>query len=293
MNTNKNSYISEKMLLMFIYAFILAFTAICFLPFYLVYINSFADEGLIAGGLRLFPTKFSLEAYKYLLEGGQIIRSFTISAVVTAIGTTLSVIITSMYGYVCSHRKIKYRNFLSFYVYFTMLFGPGLVGYYLLVSKWLGLKNNFLALLVPGLFSAWNAFLFASYFRNNPYEIYESAVVDGANDVYIFFKIIWPISMPVIATVILFEALKYWNDWFNAMLFIDDDRNHPLQMLIRRIMANTEVANNSGYMPESAAVPTHGIQLATVCITLGPIVLLYPFLQKYFITGITIGAVKG
>lgn len=292
MHSNRYNTVSERIFVGFIYVFIAIFALFCFIPFYLIYVNSVADESILARGLTFIPKIFSLEAYKFLFSSDQIYRSFGISIFITVVGTALSVVITAMYAYVASHKKIKYGNFLSFYIYFTMLFTPGLVGYYLLITRWMNLKNSIWSLIIPGLFSVWNAFLFSSFFKMLPYELYEAAEIDGANDIFIFFKIIWPVSKPILATVTLFNALAYWNDWFNALLFIDDSRMHPLQMLIRTIIGNASAASTIP-IPAGVSIPTFGTQLATVCVTIGPIVLLYPFLQKYFVKGITIGAVKG
>jgi putative aldouronate transport system permease protein len=268
------------------------FALICFIPFWLVYIGSFTAEHLIVKGFQMFPTEFTLDSYRFLFQGSQVYRSSFVSIFVTVVGTVGAVLITSMFSYVAAHPKVKYRNVLSFYIYFTMLFGPGLVGYYLLISNWLHLRDSLLALILPLLFSAFNAFLMTSYFRTLPFELSEAATVDGAHELYLFFRIIWPLSMPVIATITLFYALSYWNDWFNALMFIDNPQYHPLQMMLRRIVSN---AQSLDYLNTNVNIPVtaSGIQLSTVCITIGPIIFLYPFLQRYFIKGMTIGAVKG
>nr|WP_245363334.1 carbohydrate ABC transporter permease [Cohnella thailandensis] len=265
---------------------------ICLVPFWLMYIGSFTAESQIVQGFRLFPTEFSLDSYRFLFQGSQVYTSGFVSIAITVAGTVAAVLITAMFAYVTAHPKVKYRYILSFYIYFTMLFPPGLVGYYLLISNWLHLRDSLLALLLPLLFSAFNAFLMTSYFRTLPFELNEAATVDGAHELYIFFRIIWPLSMPVIATIALFYALSYWNDWFNALMFIDDPQRHPLQMMLRRIVSNSQ---NLDYLNSNINIPVAatGVQLSTVVITIGPIVFLYPFLQRYFIKGMTIGAVKG
>ncbi|MBO7743438.1 carbohydrate ABC transporter permease [Paenibacillus sp. MWE-103] len=274
------------------YAFIGAFALLCFIPFWLVYIGSFTAESQIVQGFRMLPTAFSLDAYRFLFEGSQVYRSGFVSVFITVAGTAAAVLMTAMFAYVAAHPKVKYRYALSFYIYFTMLFPPGLVGYYLLISNWLGLRDSLLALLLPLLFSAFNAFLMTSYFRTLPFELNEAATVDGAHELYVFFRIIWPVSMPVIATIALFYALSYWNDWFNALMFIDDSHRHPLQMMLRRIISNSQ---NLDYLNTSANIPVSatGVQLSTVVVTIGPMIFLYPWLQRYFIKGMTIGAVKG
>ncbi|MDQ0116072.1 carbohydrate ABC transporter permease [Paenibacillus harenae] len=269
-----------------------SFALICFIPFWLMYIGSFTAESQIVKGFRMFPTEFTFDSYRFLFQGSQVYYSSFVSIFITAVGTVAAVLMTSMFSYVAAHPKVKYRYVLSFYIYFTMLFPPGLVGYYLLISNWLNLRDSLLALLLPLLFSAFNAFLMTSYFRTLPFELNEAATVDGAHEMYIFFRIIWPISMPVIATIALFYALSYWNDWFNALMFIDDPHNHPLQMMLRRIVSNSE---NLDYLNANINIPVSatGVQLSTVVITIGPIIFLYPFLQRYFIKGMTIGAIKG
>ncbi|MFC0213005.1 carbohydrate ABC transporter permease [Paenibacillus chartarius] len=274
------------------YVFIGFFALICLIPFWLVYIGSFTAEHQIVKGFQMFPTEFSLDSYRFLFAGSQVYRSGFVSVFVTVVGTAGAVLLTAMFAYVTAHQKVKYRNAMSFYIYFTMLFAPGLVGYYLLISNWLGLRDSLLALILPHLFSAFNAFMMTSYFRTLPFELNEAATMDGAHELYIFFRIVWPISMPVIATITLFYALTYWNDWFNALMFIDNPQNHPLQMMLRRIVSN---AQNLDYLNTNVNIPVaaSGVQLSTVCITIGPIIFLYPFLQRYFIKGMTIGAVKG
>lgn len=268
------------------------FALICFIPFWLMYIGSFTAESQIVKGFRMFPTEFTFDSYRFLFQGSQVYYSSFVSISITVAGTVAAVLMTSMFSYVAAHPKVKYRYVLSFYIYFTMLFPPGLVGYYLLISNWLNLRDSLLALLLPLLFSAFNAFLMTSYFRTLPFELNEAATVDGAHELYIFFRIIWPISMPVIATIALFYALSYWNDWFNALMFIDNPQNHPLQMMLRRIVSNSE---NLDYLNANINIPVSatGVQLSTVVITIGPIIFLYPFLQRYFIKGMTIGAIKG
>lgn len=274
------------------YGFIGFFALICFIPFWLVYVGSFTAEHQIVKGFQMLPTEFTFDSYRFLFHGSQVYRSAFVSIFVTVVGTVGALLLTSMFSYVTAHPKVKYRSALSLYIYFTMLFAPGLVGYYLLISNWLSLRDSLLALILPHMFSAFNAFLMTSYFRTLPFELNEAATMDGAHELYIFYRIIWPVSLPVIATITLFYALSYWNDWFNALMFIDNPENHPLQMMLRRIISNSQ---NLDYLNASIHIPVSatGVQLSTVVITIGPIIFLYPFLQRYFIKGMTIGAVKG
>jgi multiple sugar transport system permease protein/putative aldouronate transport system permease protein len=287
----------DKLFLWFIYLFISVFTAICLLPFWMVIVDSFAtEESLRTKGFHLFPTDFSVYAYKYLFSGKQVFQSYGITALVTGIGTMLALALSSSYGYVLAHRKVKYGQILSFLTYFTMLFGAGLVGFYILMSNWLHLKDTIWALILPYLLNPFFVFILVSFFRTLPYEINEAATVDGASEFRIFWQIILPISKPVLATVALFYALQYWNDWWLALLFIDDYKLHPLQIMIRQLVSNMNAQSYIGGASSTnyaVTVPTYGIQLATVCVTIGPIILLYPFLQRYYVKGLTIGSVKG
>jgi multiple sugar transport system permease protein/putative aldouronate transport system permease protein len=275
---------------------IVLFSLFCLIPFWLVFIDSFAAEiSFSVSGYQLWPSEFSLAAYRYLLAGDQIFRSYRTTILVTVIGTTLSVLVTAMFAYVLASPKVKYRGILSFLTYFTMIFGAGLVGFYLLVANWLHLKDSIWALILPYLLNPFYAFILVSFYRTLPYEINESATIDGARDIKIFFSIILPITTPAIATITLFYALQYWNDWYLSLLFIDDYKLHPLQMMIRQLISALNVASyvsgsNTSYQ---VAAPTGVIQMATVCLTIGPVILVYPFVQKYFVSGLTVGAIKG
>lgn len=286
----------DKWFTWFIYGFIILFTLICFIPFWMIIIGSFASESSIqTNGYQLFPSEFSLYSYEYLLAGKQVFISYGVTLIVTIAGTALAVLITAMYAYVLAHPKVKYRKIMAFLTYFTMIFGAGLVGFYILISSWLGLKDSIWSLILPYLLNPFFAFILVSFYRTIPYELNEAATVDGANDIYIFFKIIWPVAVPAIATTSLFYALQYWNDWYLALLFIDDHKLHPLQIMIRQLISNINAqayvaGSNTVY---STPIPSRGVQLATVCLTIGPIILFYPFIQKYFVKGLTVGAVKG
>lgn len=279
-----------------IYSFITLFTLFCFVPFWLVVVNSFTtEESIRSQGYQLFPTSFSLYAYKYLFNGKQIYYSYSVTILVTVVGTVLAVLITAMFAYALAHPKVKYRKVLSFLTYFTMIFGAGIVGSYILIANWLHLKDNVLALILPYLMNPFYVFILVSFFRTVPIELSEAATIDGANDLRTFFQIIWPISLPAIATVSLFYALQYWNDFWLALMYIDNYKLHPLQMMIRQLISNINASQYIGNTSTNytQTVPSNGIQLSTVCITIGPIILLYPFLQRYFVKGLTIGAVKG
>ncbi|MFC5407397.1 carbohydrate ABC transporter permease [Cohnella soli] len=287
---------SDGIVSVFVYAFVTLFALFSFIPFWLVTINSFASESELGKhGFRLLPGEWSLDAYKYLLTGKQIYYSYGVTLFVTIVGTAAAVIITSMFAYVLAHPKIKYKNQLSFLTYFTILFGTGLVGFYIVITMWLGLKDTIWAMILPSLINPFYTFILVSFFRTLPFEVYESAIVDGAGDYRIFFRIIWPISVPAIATISLFYAIFYWNDWWLALLFVDDYKLQPLQLMIRQLVSNLNILSYIQGSPGSysGGLPNQGVRLATVCLTIGPIVFLYPYIQKFFVKGLTIGSVKG
>lgn len=271
------------------------FTFFCFIPFWVVVINSFATETSIShNGFTLWPEEFTFYAYEYAFAGGQVSYGYRNTLLIVLIGTPLAVLITAMYAYVLSHRKVRYRNLLSFLTYLSMIMGTALVGYYILISNWLGLKDSLWAIILPLLFNPFYAFIMVAAYGEIPYEIYEAASIEGAGEIKIFFKIILPIAKPSIATIGLFYALQFWNEWWHALLFIDDYKLHPLQMLIRSLISSINTSSYMGARVSSGAlVPTNSIKMAVVCLTVGPIILAYPFVQKYFVEGISVGAVKG
>lgn len=288
----------EQLLSAFFYIFITFFCVFTLLPFVLVISSSFTDEiALLQKGFRLFPAKFSLEAYRLVFRTDAVYNGYKVTAFVTIVGTCLSLILTSLLSYSVSSREVKYRNHINFYVYFTMLFHGGMVPMYILITRYLHLKNTIWVLIIPCLINPWNFFLLRNFFRTVPHSIPESAKIDGANDFTVLIRIIMPLSKPALATIGLFYALAYWNDWYRALLFIDHDRLYPLQYIILRILRSISILSESLEEQElirrSGVLPSYGVRFATTVVTIGPIVLLYPFVQRYFVKGITIGGVKG
>lgn len=282
-----------------IYLVVLMYALFCLVPFLMVLGGSFESENEIqADGYKIIPKTFSLQAYKILsIRKDVMITGYTISIIVTVVGTALSVLICSMLAYRMSVKHLKYRKFISVYSIITMLFSGGMVPWYIVCVNYLHLKDNIFALIIPYLCNAFNVFLIRNYFQSLPDELYESAKIDGAGNITIFYKIAMPLSKPVLATVGLFIALMYWNDWYLGVMLVDNRDIQPLQLMLRSIVSNIMFLRNS---PEGAAmldvtksIPAEGIKLATCVVTIGPIVFLYPFVQKYFVKGIMIGAVKG
>lgn len=279
------------------YALVGLFALLCVIPFYLIIVASFTDESsLIRNGYPLFPTDFSVQSYLLCLKNPtEILRAYGTTIGVTVIGTVLAVFIATMTGYVLSRKDFPWRNKFSFFFFFTTLFSGGLVPSYMLCIRYLHFRNNYLGILLPLMFSVWNMIIAKSFMNGIPGAITESAKIDGANDIVIFIKLILPLSKPLLATLGLFSALAYWNDWYNCMLYITNENMFTLQYYLQRMLGSAEamrlVAEKSGIALPS--VPLESMKMAMTVIATGPIVLLYPFVQRYFVKGLTIGAVKG
>ncbi|WP_442952622.1 carbohydrate ABC transporter permease [Paenibacillus sp. Root444D2] len=273
-------------------------TILCLLPFWLIISGSFTSENEIIGeGFKLWPNDLSIDAYKAVFNNPeQIFRAYWVTICLTVIGTCAGLFLTSMAGYVLARKDFKYRNTVAFFMYFTTLFSGGLIPWYILIVKYLDWKDSYLAMLIPALISAWNIILMKNFMKSIPDSIVESARIDGANDFTIYSRLILPLSTPGLATIGLFLALGYWNDWFTANIFITTESKFPLQFFLYKILANaavlrTDIAANLAAVNFKA--PAETLKMAVAVVVTGPIVLLYPFVQKYFVKGLTIGAVKG
>lgn len=271
----------------------------CLLPFLLVLSGSFSDQtSILTHGYQLIPETFSLDAYTTLFKiPGELLRAYAVTIFVTFTGTFLGLFLTSMAAYVLSSKSFRYRNQVSFFFYFTSIFGGGLVPWYIFNTKYLHFHNSVISLILPILVNVTYLLILKSYMSSIPDALYESAKLDGANDFTIYLHIALPLCKAGLATVGLFIALNYWNDWYNAMLFLDEGRSdlYPLQYFLNNILTKAQAisaaAARSG-LPMSE-VPSEPMKLAMTVVATGPIILLYPFLQKYFVKGVTIGAVKG
>jgi putative aldouronate transport system permease protein len=287
---------SDRMMTAFSWGFITLFAAFCLIPFLLMVSGSLTDEQiLINEGYSLLPKGLNFEAYRILLQSGALLRSYGITLFITATGTVLGLLVSASLAYSIANRRNRLRHAISFYVYFTMLFNGGMVPFYILISNWLKLSDTLAALILPLAVQPFLVFLMVSFFRTVPEELEEAGRIDGAGEVRIFVQLVLPISKPILATVGLFYALIYWNDWFMGILFLSEENKFPLQMILRRMVSNLEAAKN--LIPSGAGIalqaPTYQIRMATTLVTIGPIVLLYPVLQRYFVKGLTIGSVKG
>lgn len=279
------------------YVLIGIFALACVFPFYLIVVASFTDEAsLIRNGYPMFFRDFSVESYKLSLKNPvSILIAYGNTFGVTLVGTFMAIILATMTGYVLSRKDFPWRNGFSFFFFFTTLFNGGLVPWYIMCVRYLNMKNSYLGLILPLLFSVWNMIIAKTFMNSIPAAISESAKMDGANDIVIFIKLIIPLSKPLIATLGLFSALAYWNDWYNCMLFVTNDNMFNLQYYLQRLLGSAEalriVAEKSGIALPS--VPLESMKMSMTVIATGPIVLLYPFVQRYFVKGLTIGAVKG
>jgi putative aldouronate transport system permease protein len=247
-------------------------------------------------GYSFIPQKFSLEAYKLVFQYPEKIgRGYVVSIGITSIGTFLGLFLITMTAYVISRKTFKLRNGISFYFFFTTLFNGGMVCTFIFYIRYLGLKDSYLALILPGMFNIFYLLIMRSFVSDIPQALIESAKIDGAGEFRIFLQIILPLLPSALATIGLFLALGYWNDWYNAMLYINDPNKYPLQYMLydilMRAQAFSQIASKVGIQMQN--LPTYSLKLAMAVVATGPIILVYPFVQKYFIKGITIGSVKG
>ena len=253
-----------------------------------------SNEDIMKYGYTLLPKNISWESYKYLLLKNSAMRhGFLVSVGITVVGTFSSLLVTSMYAYGISKKDLPFRGFFTVCVLITMIFSGGLIPRYLVVTS-LGLKNNYLSLIIPVLMVAWNTLILRNFFQAIPGELFEAARIDGADEMTLFFKVALPLSKSAIATIGLFYAVKYWNAWFDASIFLSDKSKWPMQLLLKEIMNSLQIAASSGAVDSIAAtLPTESIKAAAIVITALPIVLVYPFIQKYFVRGVMVGSVKG
>lgn len=281
-----------------VYGTVTAFMLLCLYPLMLMLSSSFSTEKeIVKLGYSVWPRGFTLDTYKYLFKSGGewILSSYIVTVFVTVAGTACSMLITAMLAYALSSRKLKYRNRISMYCYFTMLFNGGLVPWYILIVNYYDLTNTLAALIAPYLLNVFFLFVMRSYFDTIPEPLLEAARIDGAGEMYIFARIMIPMTIPGIATISLFYAIQYWNDWWLSLLFIRDDELYPLQYRLYNLLSNTQAlaSNMSETSADKIAVPTNTVKAAVTMITIAPILMVFPFIQRFFVKGLMIGAVKG
>ncbi|MEK4059909.1 MULTISPECIES: carbohydrate ABC transporter permease [unclassified Paenibacillus] len=277
-----------------------AFAFLCIFPFLFVVIISFTDEGALAReGYKLIPSKWSIGAYQYIFDSGDtLLRSYGVTIFVTVIGTIVSLLFIALYAYAISRKSFKYRNFFAFFAFFTMLFNGGLVPTYIVVTQFLGLKDSIWALILPLAVNAFYIMILRTFYSTSvPDAIIESGKIDGAGEFRVFLTLVLPLSLPGLATIALFSTLGYWNDWFNALLYIDNPDLVPLQSMLMRIETSMQFIlqnsqNSSLSLEALRSMPQDTSRMAMVVLATGPIIFAYPFFQRYFIQGLTVGAVK-
>ncbi|MCL2060238.1 MAG: carbohydrate ABC transporter permease [Oscillospiraceae bacterium] len=300
MDLRKNNSVPDRLVGLIATAICFVFGLFCLLPLWVALVSSFTNENtLIREGYRLWISNFDLTSYKLIFTGtSEVLNAYRITIVTTIAGVSLTVLLTASLAYPVTVRTLKYRNHITFFAYITMLFNGGLVPNYILITRLLQMRNSIWVLIIPGALNAYNMFLMRNYFATIPASLSESAKIDGASDIRIFWIIILPLAKPILATIGLFSAMGYWNEWYRVLLFIDDRKLFTLQFLIMRLQQQVDFLTSSMNSAARAAlgpitIPTIGIRLATAMISIGPIILLYPFLQRFFIKGVMIGSIKG
>ena len=288
---------SDRIIRGFGYIFVTFYAICCIIPFVIIVSTSFTNEVTIrAEGVQFLPKDVTLEAYKMVARGGGIWWSYLLTIVLTVVGTFLGLSIISMTGYALQRRDFPFRNAISFYIYFTSLFSAGLAPYYLLMTQTYHLQDSYFAVLLPLLMSSWLIILMKNFVKAIPHEITESGKIDGAGDMKIFVSLILPMLKPALATIGLFLALGYWNEWYQSSLFLSSRVSvKPLQYTLYEVVIKVDALKNSvaGQFVDLSEIPQESVKMANAVLATGPIVMLYPFVQKYFISGITVGAVKG
>ncbi|MBF9014603.1 carbohydrate ABC transporter permease [Oceanispirochaeta sp. M2] len=260
---------------------------------------SFSDEmDLVRNGYSVIPRIFSTAAYDFIFKAPKaILSAYWVTIQITAIGTFMGTMVMAMVAYPLSRPDFKWRRIITFYIFFTMLFNGGLVPTYILISRYLHLRNTLFAMILPVIITAWNIFLLMTFMKSIPLSLVESAKIDGASEFLIFSRIIVPLSKPALATIALLLALRLWNEWFTAMLYITDQQLVPLQFWMQRVMRNMQFLLSNQDMVgggvSMADLPTESVRMAMAVLAAGPMVLVFPFFQKYFAKGLKVGAVKG
>jgi len=290
----KDKSLGEDIFIIFNTIFMCFIVFITFYPFYYVIIASFNEPlDLLKGPIYLLPRKFSLINYRYILQDRGILQAALITVSRTVIGSLSSVLFTAAFAYGISKKWLLGRQFFIMMALITMYVSGGLIPTYLVIAHFLKLRGNFLVFILPNLFNAFNAFIMSSFFRKDiSSEIEESAKIDGANDLLIFFRIVLPLSKPILATMILFNGVWHWNSWFDALLY-GGRKLETLSLYLVRAIQSASATGQAGSFISTLGLNTYSVRLATMVIITFPIVIIYPFLQRYFVKGLMIGALKG
>ncbi|SCX19693.1 putative aldouronate transport system permease protein [Lachnospiraceae bacterium YSD2013] len=294
---------SDKKFQIFSHAVLILFSLLALLPMILMFTSSLTDNNeLIATGYTYFPKKWSLYAYEYIFStGNSVVHAYGISVLLTFAGTALALTITTLLAYAISKKDMPGRKVITFLIVFSMLFNGGLVPTYIIYTNLFGIKNSFWALLIPGLLmNGFNVMLMKSYFVSSiPEEILDAAYIDGASETRTFLNVVIPLSKPILATIALFAGIAYWNDWMNGYIYLTKRTDlYSVQNLLNRMMQNIQFLSQSSSNVQNAnvglsAIPMASVRMAMAVVGILPIIIIYPFVQKYFVKGITLGGVKG
>ena len=289
---------SDRIFMAFIYLFVGLFALVCLYPLLLTLMTSLTDEQtLIRDGYKMFPQKYSLAAYQVIADsmGSKVLGAYKITIFVTVVGTALSLYVTSSIGYVVSVKDFKQRNLINMLLYIPMVFSAGLLPWYIICTKYYHLTNTLWALILPPCLNVFNVFLMRNFFNSLPTAVFESAKIDGAGHFRIFFQIAIPMAQVGIYTVGMLYALGYWNDYYNALMFIRKSEMFPMQYYLYNILSNIQFAarQSQNRLSYNIAIPSETIKMAIIIVTIAPILFLYPFIQRYIVKGVVVGAVKG
>ncbi|MBQ8654295.1 MAG: carbohydrate ABC transporter permease [Clostridia bacterium] len=289
---------TDRIVMVIFYTVIALFAFACLYPIVLTFMTSITDEQtLVRNGYQLFPEKFSLAAYNIIATtmSSKVFSAYRITVMVTVVGTCLSLFVTASAGYVVSVRDFKHRNFINMLLYIPMVFSAGLLPWYLVCTKYYHLTNTIWALILPPCLNVFNVFLMRNFFSSLPSAVFESARIDGAGHFRIFFLIAIPMAQVGIITVGMLYALSYWNDYYNALMFIRKSNMYPMQYYLYNILSNIQFAarQSQSHTNYNITIPSETMKMAIIIVTILPILFLYPLIQRYIVKGVVVGAVKG
>lgn len=294
----KNNY-KTKLAMSAVHIVLLLLAATCVLPFFMIISTAFMSEtGFNTWGYTLFPKEFSLDAFRFVFANPRdIIDAYLVTIFITVAGTSIGLVLMLAFSYTISREDYKFKNFLSFYIYFTMLFSGGTVGSYIWLTRYLHLYNNILVLFVPSLMSPFYMMILRTFCKSIPYSLIENAKLEGANELYIFFKIIFPLAKAGAATIALFMVFSLWGSWYPSMLYMDGDKNTTIQYYLVKVLNSvkfySEEAQSSGGLMAGNEPAPEPVRMAICLLAVGPTTIAFPFFQKYFTKGIVVGSVKG